>query len=380
MKKIISAGLDIGSHKIKLMVLKKNKDRKTPEIIASESLTSRGIRRGEFIKKGETTIVIKKLLDRVNKKYGLYISHVYLSVSGTYLDSFETKQSMSFMVQERMTDSIFHSIEEKMRKKIERENINKEVIHCEPTEYIIDGVKTEQRPDGLFGSNVEVSFFVVTCFKQHLENLKNAVEDADLTIKGIIPAPIASAITLLQPVQKGGGCILADIGSQTLSLIIYENGKPISIKVFPIGSLSITMDIATNLEISPSEAEEIKLESSEQGEKVKQVVRNRVKKIFEIIKEHLKSIGKSNADFPFGIILSGGGSGIISIEDISKAVLSLRTSIGESKVKDSSLSVVYGIAAYGIEERNKWSLRTEAEKELHKLKNLVKKLLKPFKL
>ena len=52
---------------------------------------------------------------------------------------------------------------------------------------------------------------------------------------------------------------MANIGASTVSVVVFEDGLPISLEVFPIGSSHITNDIALGLQIPLDEAEKIKI-------------------------------------------------------------------------------------------------------------------------
>jgi len=67
----------------------------------------------------------------------------------------------------------------------------------------------------------------------------------------------------------------------------------------------------------------------------------------------LKKIDR-NGLLPAGIIITGGGSGIATIEDIAKASLKLPSRIahlgidGKNGIKDSAWAVAYGLTILGI--------------------------------
>ena len=71
-------------------------------------------------------------------------------------------------------------------------------------------------------------------------------------------SPLAASLVSLSKPEKIQGCVLANIGSETVSIIVYENDIPISIEVFKVGSNDITNDIALGLQISLDDAQKIK--------------------------------------------------------------------------------------------------------------------------
>ncbi len=159
------------------------------------------------------------------------------------------------------------------------------------------------------------------------------------------------------------GCVLANIGAETVSIVVFENNIPISLEVFPIGSTDITNDIALGLKIPLEEAEEIKLgntsNESFSKKKLEEIVEARLSDIFELIEAHLKKIGRSGL-LPAGIIITGGGSGLGSLEDFAKLSLKLPSRIAsftmsgnfKSPIKDATWAVAYGLCILGFSSAN----------------------------
>jgi cell division protein FtsA len=182
-------------------------------------------------------------------------------------------------------------------------------------------------------------------------------------------APLAAGLVTLSKTERIAGCVLTNIGSETASMVVYENDIPIMLEVFPIGSNDVTNDIALGLRIPLDEAEEIKLshdkinkDSGIPKKKLDDIISARLSDIFDLVDNQLKKIDKAGL-LPAGIILTGGGSGIINIEDIARATLKLPYKIAKIsnenyknrpaqnnniKVKDSTWSVSYGLSVVGF--------------------------------
>ncbi|MEK7120603.1 MAG: cell division FtsA domain-containing protein, partial [Patescibacteria group bacterium] len=206
-------------------------------------------------------------------------------------------------------------------------------------------------------------------------------------IEDIVPSPIVAAEAVLTKTQKIAGCVLVNIGAETVSIIVYENDTPISIKVFPIGGTDITNDIALGLQIPLEEAEQLKIGgvigANFSRKKLEEIVVARLSDIFELIENHLKKIGK-NGLLPAGIILSGGGSGINTIEDLAKASLRLPSQSANLKtlsnfknsIKDSTWAVAYGLCIFGLSTKikNDLGLRHFRDKGIG-IKNWFKQFL-----
>jgi len=87
--------------------------------------------------------------------------------------------------------------------------------------------------------------------------------------------------------------------------------------------------------------------------KLDEIVAARLTDIFELIDAHLKKM-KRDGLLPAGIILTGGGSGITTVQDLARASLRLPSRIAtldpgqNGKVRDASWAVSYGLCIWGV--------------------------------
>jgi cell division protein FtsA len=207
------------------------------------------------------------------------------------------------------------------------------------------------------GTRLEGDYLFITCLEQHADALTNAVEAADVEVLDCMASPLAGSYVTLTKDQKMKGCVLANIGAETLSIVVYDENVPVSIKVFPAGGASITDELALGFRVSLEEAERIKMGRLGGGmypkKKVDDIITSKFKTMFDLIDKHLKVLGR-RGNLPAGIILSGGGSGQSSISDIAKGALALPSRIADlqvapdAKIRDATWAVAYGIALWGL--------------------------------
>lgn len=236
---------------------------------------------------------------------------------------------------------------------------NRRIIHESVLQYRVDGKAIPATPLGFSGAKLEARVFFVTCMAQHIENLMEAVEGAGLAVETIVAAPLAASAATLTRAQKMAGVVLANIGSETVSLAVFENGLPVSLEVFPVGGANVTNDIALGLRIPLEEAESVKrgaiTGTSFAPKKLEEIIAARLTDIFELIEAHLKKLGRSGL-LPAGIVLTGGSVGVATIDDLAKAALRLPARVaasiagpdGKPALKDASWSVAYGLAVEGF--------------------------------
>lgn len=239
--------------------------------------------------------------------------------------------------------------------------LNKTLIHTIPLAYRIDGKPVIGRPQGMKGLKLEVRMLFVFALEQHLKDLEQLVNDAGVEIEDVMAGPIAASLVALSKAQKIAGVVLANIGAETVSVSVFENNIPLSLEVFPIGSNDITNDIALGLRIPLEEAEKVKIGESDQYAKKKyeEIISARLADVFELIDAHLKKLGR-NGLLPAGIVLSGGGALIETIEHSAKNHLKLPARIAtmtaettsKTAIKDSTWSVAYGLCLFGLNSSN----------------------------
>lgn len=328
MAKNISIGIDLGTTATRVVVGQFIRDEKFPKIIGIGASESRGLRHGYITNIEDAAKSIRRAANEAEKNSGVKIRKAIFSIGGISLGS-ETIYGSTVISK---ADGEVTALD--VNKAIaESENnlqiINKRVIHTLPVSFKLDGKEIHGRPEGMKGIKLEVKTLFITCSEQHLEDLIAAASLAEVEVLDIIAAPLSSSLAILNDKQKNAGCLVVDLGAETVSAAVFENDAPISLNIFSIGSADITHDIALGLKIALEEAEGLKLgnlNSSYSKKKLEQIIAARLSDIFELIEGHLKKI-KRNGLLPAGVLLIGGGSNAPLIEDISKDILNLPSKI-----------------------------------------------------
>ena len=359
-KRIIT-GIDIGTHNVRVVITEYIEGGGLPTILGIGKAESRGLRHGYIINITDAVRGVRLAVEEAEQAAGVRIREAYISVGGVGL---EGTQATGAAIISRADMEIAEIDVERAHRACEQ-NIanaaNKKILHTIPIEYLIDGKKIYGRPAGMKGLKLEAKCLVVTCLEQHLSDLIRAVEEAGIEPIDACASPIAASFVALTKAQRMAGTVLANIGAETVSIVVYEEGIPISLEVFPVGSTDITNDIALGLKIPLEEAELVKLGKGGHEfpkKKLNDIILTRLEDMFELVIAHLKKIGKHEL-LPAGIVLTGGGSGIETIEDFARVAMRLPSKIPTStidfpsnpkskkQVKDTSWFVSYGLAIWG---------------------------------
>ena len=366
MARKICAGIDIGTYQVKVLIAEETEQngRTVPKVIGTGFAESRGLRHGYIINQPDVTSAIKHALGQAEKSAGIRIKNAYLSIGGIGLSSITSTGTVAVSradseISELDTDK---AIETSRSAIPQSASINRRIIHTIPAQYRVDGKSVlGARPVGMKGNKLEAKVLFITSLENHLNDLIQAVEEAGIEVTQVIAAPLAASLVTLTKSQKIAGSVLANVGAETVSIVVFENNIPISLETFPIGSNDITNDIALGLKIPLEEAERVKIGAitgaTYPKKKLDDIIEARLSDILDLIEAHLKKIGR-NGLLPAGIILTGGGSGVSFFEELAKSSLNLPSRIASMNwsgsmrepIKDASWSVVYGLCRIGLSQ------------------------------
>lgn len=361
MARNIITGIDVGTHTIRVVVSELVRGNGAPHIIGTGLAESKGLRHGYIVNERDAVESIGTAIRTAQKSSGVTIKNAYLSIGGISLESLASNGTT---VISRADSEVTDLDVEKILKSSEDNlpNIqNKKIIDTIPVTFKLDGKEVLGKPQGMKGTKLEVKTLFITCLEQHLNDLVHAVEEAGVDVIDYVAAPIAASLIALSKKQRVVGCVLVNIGAETVSLVVFDDDTPISLQVFPIGSTDITNDIALGLRIPLEEAERLKLGSlsdNHSKKKLDEIIEARLSDIFDLVEAHLKKIGR-NELLPAGVIITGGGAGIGTIEDLARAALKLPSKIAapllltnqKGQIRDSSWFVAYGLCVYGFMDR-----------------------------
>lgn len=369
-------GIDIGTYHVKVVIAAPAENSDLPmQILGTGVAISRGMRHGYIIDPNEATKSVKEALARASAAAKIPIKSARVALGGLGLDEIRSTGEVTLTASGGIvTAREIERAQRESEKKASAKLTNRTVIHTIPVEFRVDGAKVLGQPNGLQGTKLAVDTLLITMLSQHHDDLIEAVESAGVEVEGVMASPLAASLVTLSKAQKTAGVILANIGAETLSVIIFDNDVPISVKVFPNGSSDITNTIALSLQIPPSEAEQMKrgavTGSDIAPRKMNMIIAGRLKDMFIIVNAHLKSIGRQRL-LPAGIIITGGGSGLASAADIARTVLKLPSQIGlignlsRTGSADATWAVAYGLC--------RWAYAEDTSAEGHSLGEIIRR-------
>jgi cell division protein FtsA len=411
-KPYIISGIDIGNFQVKVVMARINGDNLKPEIIGAGSSFSNGLRRGMVVDMEETIQNVHSAVQRAEAMAGTSIKRAYLAVNGMHIN---TQTSRGVIAVSRADNEISQNDIDRVIKAASVVSLppNREIIHVIPKNFIVDGTEYVKNPLGMKGVRLEADVTIIDGLSPYLRNLAKCVNENGIEVTGLVYAPLASSMAVLDKNQKEYGVVSIDFGGGTSSMSIFEEADLLHSSILPIGSRHITNDLAVLLRTSMDVAERIKLEygstsdaedmrkrgdidlSSMIGEdnfmiskkQLIKVIDARVHELFDIVAAELKKVSKSGL-LPAGVVLSGGGVYLPGIVSLAKEKLRLPVRIARSVhfegmadiVDDPSYSVAMGVVLWGMNDEvggfmGRSSSSSGGDDQLKKFANWIKNFL-----
>lgn len=361
MARKLYTGIDIGTYHVKVVIAAPQENPLLPlSIIGAATSVSRGLRHGYIIDTKEAARSIREALDRASAAAKVRVRSARVGLGGIGLDEIRSSAEVSLtqsggIVTEAAIERVLRDSEKKALPKM----ANRTLVHAIPLEYRVDGEKVFGKPHGLQGTKLGAEVLLITMLSQHQEDIVEAVEAAGVEVEGVMASPLAASLVTLTKAQKTAGVVLANIGSETLSVAVFEDDNPVSLKVFPTGSGDITESLALSFQIPLPEAESLKrggVTGSDVSEKrLYTIVATQLKEMYTLVNAHLKSIGRHRL-LPAGIVITGGGSGLATSAEIARAILKLPSQVAQighlprSSSVDATWAVAYGLCRWAYAE------------------------------
>ncbi len=360
MARRITAGIDVGTHTIKIVVLEEivEKKMRTVRVIGTGIAESRGMHHGYVIDPLESKECVLRAKKMAEESARVSLNSAFLAIGGVSLEEARgTAEVPVARADQEITELDVEKVLEGARRSAASAFSNRQILHEIPLGFSIDGIRTLGDPLSMKGMRLSGEYLFITALKTHIDALAKVVEEADIAVIDVMSAPLAASYVTLSKDQKMRGCALINMGAETTSLTVYDEGLPISIKIFPYGSAQITDDLALAFRASLEEAEKIK--SGRLGgtmypkKKVDEVINARLRGIFDVVGKHIKSLGKYGM-LPAGVLIVGGGSSQTILIESAKNFLQLPARQAEvripneTKPREGVWAVACGVALWGL--------------------------------
>jgi len=352
--------LDLGSYKIKLLVISLNNNNFI-DIHAKCSIESSGIKKGDVIDIDRLSLKVKFIIKEVEKELNFKIKKIYVGINSINFNfltfglsrnigSYEIEKKKDLQNLITSATGIFY------------QNLpNHKIIHFLNSGFYLDKKNYVENPIGLKSKTLDVNFSFLSLDKNIISNYDKVIDKLGLKVIRYFHSPFASSILSANQDSLEQGFVNIDFGHDKISITLYENSKILYSGKIPIGSSHINNDLIKAIGIDKILAEKIKLNFDDilnnninnlLEEEIKKkkislgiiikIVDARIEEIIDYIYKNIiycKSLNKSARK----VIINGGGSEIhVFKKRLSKK---LNTSVEYSKqsfpIKDTEFNTFH---------------------------------------
>ncbi len=253
----ILASLDIGSSSVKLVmsnVVMVNQEQKI-EVVGVGVSPNSGLKQGVVVNIEATTECIRKAKEEAELMSGSRVQDVWVSVSGSHVQSFDSRGMVAIKNKEVTGADIDRVIE---AAKAIQVPADRTVLHVIPREFKIDNQDGITDPIGMSGVRLEANVHIVTASQSAVSNLIRCIEKAGLKVSGLVLDQVAVTKSVLSSDEKNLGVCLADIGGGATKLVYILNGSVAHTSIIPLGGSHFTQDAAVGLRTPQIFAEVLK--------------------------------------------------------------------------------------------------------------------------
>ncbi len=391
----IIVGLDIGTTKIAAIVGRKNQYGKI-EILGSGRADSIGVSRGVVVNIERTVESIRTAVQMAEESSQVDIKRLYVGIAGQHIKSLQHRGNiMRDEPEETITQQDIDLLINNMHKLVMPPG--EKIIHVIPQDYTVDKENGIRDPIGIYGTCLEANFHIITGMVTAASNIQRCVLNSGMEVADLILEPLASADAVLGEDEKEAGVALVDIGGGTTDLAIFQDGIIRHTAVIPFGGNIITEDIREGCSILKTQAEHLKVKFGSalsrenrneeivsipglRGAPAKEIslknlaaiIQARMEEIIEQVYWEIKSSGYERKLIA-GIVLTGGGSQLNHVSQLTEFITGLQTRIGfpnehlAGNMPDSLCSPTYstgiGLVIKGLEDAGKVGAVTKKKKE-----------------
>jgi cell division protein FtsA len=192
-----------------------------------------------------------------------------------------------------------------------------------------------------------------------------------LTARSYIAGPVATALSVTNPIERSVGIFVIDMGAQSTGYALFSRGVPVLVECLGSGGQQVTEDIARTFALRKFEAERLKIRygsiydglqadidlpaaNGDTGEPISkfslnQCIRFNTSSVFRAINKRLKGAGYS---IPIGgVVLAGGGSLLPGVRELASHALAAEVETAKPTLLNglnagSALSALIGGCLY----------------------------------
>lgn len=377
----IAVGLDIGTTKVCVVVAEKDELGKL-NVLGKGRSVSEGLQRATVVNINKTVDAIKAAIADAERESSIHIKGVNVGISGAHVNCIHSNSEISVNQTGIVNESDVRRFLEKAKTNIKYLDIDHEIIHVIPQEFIVDDQEGVLDPIGMAGMTMRGSAYIVVGLRTKIKNIKQCIEKAGLEVGLLTFEPVASGLAVMKETERKSGVVVIDIGGGTTEVAIYIDGAIRYSEVIKVAASDVTQDIAYGVKSLREIAEKLKIKHGHayskqlggdetilipgiEGRSQKAfpkraltlIIEARMMEIFELVRDCVHRSGYQEY-LNAGAVITGGGVLLPGTEELAREVLDLDVRIGypegvsggiKGVVDNPMYATVMGLVAHSLQ-------------------------------
>ncbi|MBL9099078.1 MAG: cell division protein FtsA [Alphaproteobacteria bacterium] len=394
----VVAALDVGTTKVACLIAKpmSGGEGRLPQlkVLGVGHHASRGVRSGTVIDINAAEDSIRAAVDAAERQAGVTLKEVVVGIACGQPQSRTINVEVSIAGHEVGDEDLRRAF---ATGRSQVPNAEREIIHCVPGSYAIDGSRGIRNPRGMVGDTLGVSMHAITAASGPIRNLVTCIGRCHLNVAGRAATAYATGLSTLVSDEMDLGATVIDMGGGTTSISVFFDGVLVFADVLPVGGNHVTSDIARGLSTSLANAERLKtlhgsaLTGPNDGRDMVQVahlgeddpdsdseiprsvltgiIGPRLEETFELVRDRLIDCGLTSISGR-RVVLTGGASQMNGAREVASRVLSKQVRLGRptrlsghgDTAATASFSACAGLALWAAQRpADAQNLRDEAD-------------------
>lgn len=372
------AALDVGTSNIVVLIGEIKADG-ILEIIGVGMHKSNGIKNSMVVNVDAVADAIRYALGDAELMAECKISEVYTGISGSEIRSLNSSGMIKIAGCEISQADIDLVLETAISFRLPPDQY---FLHILEQEFCIDGQEAIRKPLGLKGKRLDVEAHIVTGLVAAAQDITECARRSGLQVVEMIFQPLATSKAVLTDDEKDRGVCMLDIGGETSKLAIFFSSVIRRTAVIPLGGDDVTSDIATALNLTFNEAENLKIQYGCAMRRLAAdalinvpgtdkcaarmipcnilagIIESRIKEIYAVVRKEMRSLDCDEIK-KFSVVVTGGVSVMHGMVELGEDVLHMPVRLGITRqvgglpevVGNPSFSTVVGLLHYGLEDQ-----------------------------
>lgn len=344
-------GLDLGSSRTRCVVAVEENSRLRFISCGSAVVEGKGWERGVISDQDPVLESVENAVEEAERNGGVLIDAAVVGIGGPHVKSNLSHAYLNLNSWEKEIEK--KHVDEAVKSAAQGPlSADRVAVQSIPLEFSVDQQPGKRNPLGMTGRRLDAHVQVVSALAQAHDNTCAVVNRAGVRVEETVAESFAAAYAVLEEQEREMGVAVADMGADSIELLVYLNDDLRLVSSIPYGGAHFARDVASVLKTRLEDAERLVEQygcvlpeqtpanvtiavPSVIGEGLEQhprrllneILRARAEEIFELMRDDLTRAGFESR-LVAGVVLTGSLACLAGACDLAEQVFDANARIG----------------------------------------------------